>query len=92
MKIYVGNMPYSVTSDALSDMFSEYGDVDEATVIKDRDSGRSKGFGFVDMPSDADANRAIKGLNGTQLDNRALVVNQARPRENRPRQERSSRR
>ena len=85
-------MPYSVTSDALSDMFSEYGDVDEATVIKDRDSGRSKGFGFVDMPSDADANRAIKGLNGTQLDNRALVVNQARPRENRPRQERSSRR
>ncbi len=92
MKIYVGNMPYSVTSDALSDMFSEYGDVDEATVIKDRDSGRSKGFGFVDMPSDADANRAIKGLNGTQLDNRALVVNQARPRENRPRQERSNRR
>jgi len=92
LKIYVGNMPYSVTSDALSDMFSEYGDVDEATVIKDRDSGRSKGFGFVDMPSDADANRAIKGLNGTQLDNRALVVNQARPRENRPRQERSSRR
>ena len=92
MKIYVGNMPYSVTTENLSDMFKEYGDVEEATVIMDRESGRSKGFGFVDMPNNSDADRAIKGLNGTQLDGRALTVNQARPRESRPRQERSSRR
>lgn len=92
MKIYVGNMPYSVTSEALSDMFKEYGGVDEATVIMDRETGRAKGFGFVDMPNNSDADRAIKGLNGTQLDGRALTVNQARPRESRPREDRSSRR
>ena len=73
-------------------MFKEYGDVEEATVIMDRESGRSKGFGFIDMPNNSDADRAIKGLNGTQLDGRALTVNQARPRESRPRQDRSSRR
>ena len=92
MKIYVGNMPYSVTNEDLSDMFREYGDVEEATIIMDRESGRSKGFGFVDMPNNSDADRAMKGLNGTQLGGRALVVNQARPRESRPRGERSSRR
>ena len=92
MKIYVGNMPYSVTSEALSDMFKEYGGVDEATVIMDRETGRAKGFGFVDMPNNSDADRAIKGLNGTQLEGRALTVNQARPRESRPREDRSSRR
>ena len=84
-------MPYSVTNESLSDMFKEYGDVEEATIIMDRESGRSKGFGFVDMPNNSDADRAMKGLNGTQLGGRALVVNQARPRESRPRRERSSR-
>ena len=91
MKIYVGNMPYSVTNEDLSDMFKEYGDVAEATIIMDRETGRSKGFGFVDMPSNSDSDRAMKRLNGTQLGGRALVVNQARPRESRPRRERSSR-
>ena len=92
MKIYVGNMPYSVTSEDLSDMFKEYGGVEEATVIMDRETGRAKGFGFVDMPNNSDADRAIKALNGTQLEGRALTVNQARPRESRPREDRSSRR
>ena len=92
LKIYVGNLPYSVTSEDLSDMFKEYGDVEEATLIMDRETGRSKGFAFVEMQSNSDADRAIKGLNGTQLDGRALTVNQARPRESRPRQDRSSRR
>ena len=92
MKIYVGNMPYTVTSEDLSDMFKEHGGVEEVTVIMDRDTGRSKGFGFVDMPNNSDADRAIKALNGTQLEGRALTVNQARPRENRPREDRSSRR
>ena len=84
LKIYVGNMPYSVTSEDLSDMFKEYGGVEEATVIMDRETGRAKGFGFVDMPNNSDADRAIKALNGTQLEGRALTVNQARPRESRP--------
>ena len=95
MKIYVGNMPYSVHVRGrrqLSDMFKEYGDVGEATVIMDRETGRSKGFGFVEMQSNPDADRAMKALNGTQLDGRALMVNEARPRESRPRQERSNRR
>ena len=92
MKIYVGNMPYTVTSEDLSDMFKEHGGVEEATVIMDRDTGRSKGFGFVEMQNNSDADRAIKALNGTQLEGRALTVNQARPRENRPREDRSSRR
>ena len=92
MKIYVGNLPYSVTSEDLSDMFKEYGDVEEATLIMDRETGRSKGFAFVEMKSNSDADRAIKGLNGTQLEGRALTVTQARPRESRPRQDRSSRR
>ena len=83
MKIYVGNMPYSVTSEDLSDMFKEYGDVGETTLIMDRETGRSKGFAFVEMRSNSEADRAIKGLNGTQLDGRALTVNQARPREER---------
>ena len=83
MKIYVGNMPYSVTSEDLSDMFKEYGDVGEATLIMDRETGRSKGFAFVEMRSNSEADRAIKALNGTQLDGRALTVNQARPREER---------
>ncbi len=92
MKIYVGNMPYSIASEGLSDMFKEYGDVEEATVIMDRETGRSKGFGFVEMHNNPDAERAMKALNGTQLDGRTLTVNEARPRESRPREDRSSRR
>ncbi len=92
MKIYVGNLPYSVTSGALSDMFGEYGDVGDATVINDRETGRSKGFGFVEMPNNSEADKAMKALSGTQIEGRTLTVNQARPREERPRDERSSRR
>ena len=73
-------------------MFKEHGGVEEVTIIMDRDTGRSKGFGFVEMPNNSDADRAIKSLNGTQVGGRALTVNQARPRENRPRDDRSSRR
>ena len=80
MNIYVGNLPYSASDDQLNTMFSEYGSVDSARVIMDRDSGRSKGFGFVEMSSDADAKAAIEALNGQDLDGRALTVNEARPR------------
>ena len=92
MKIYVGNLPYSVSSEDLSDMFKEHGGVEDVTIIMDRDTGRSKGFGFVEMPNNSDADRAIKSLNGTQIGGRALTVNQARPRESRPRDGGSSRR
>ena len=92
MKIYVGNLPYTVTSEDLSDMFKEHGGVEDVTIIMDRETGQSKGFGFVDMPNNSDADRAIKSLNGTQVGGRALTVNQARPRENRPRDGGSSRR
>ena len=80
MNIYVGNLPYSASDDQLNTMFSEYGSVDSARVIMDRDSGRSKGFGFVEMSSDADAKAAIEALNGQDLDGRPLTVNEARPR------------
>ena len=80
MNIYVGNLPYSASDDQLNTMFSVYGTVDSARVIMDRDSGRSKGFGFVEMSSDTDAQAAIAALNGQDLDGRALTVNEARPR------------
>jgi len=82
-KLYVGNLSYSVTEYELSDAFSEFGTVDKATVITDRETGRSRGFGFVEMSSDAEAQAAIDGLNGAQLGGRNLTVNKARPRENR---------
>jgi len=84
MRIYVGNLKYSVTDDELRAMFSEFGDVASADVIKDKFSGQSKGFGFVDMPSNADAEDAIKALNETMQDGRKLTVNEARPRNERP--------
>ena len=65
MKIYIGNMPYTITSEELSGLFGEYGSVEDATVITDRETGRSKGFGFVDMPNNSEADRAIKALNST---------------------------
>jgi len=78
-KLYVGNLPYSVDDAALQGRFSEFGAVTSAKVIMDRDSGRSKGFGFVEMENDDEANRAIEELNGTDLGGRAMNVSEARP-------------
>jgi RNA recognition motif-containing protein len=85
MNIYVGNMPYSMTETDLSNAFSVYGAVDSARLVTDRDTGRGKGFGFVEMNNAAEAKAAIDAINGTEHDGRALVVNEARPREERPR-------
>ena len=84
MKIYVGNLSYSTSEDDVRTAFSQFGTVDSADVIIDRNSGRSKGFGFVEMSNDDEAKAAIEGLNGTDLDGRSLNVNEARPREDRP--------
>lgn len=83
-KLYVGNLSYNVRDDDLQQAFATYGSVASAKVMMDRDTGRSKGFGFVEMGSDAEAQAAINGLNGQALDGRAVVVNEARPREERP--------
>jgi RNA recognition motif-containing protein len=82
-KLYVGNLSYGVTDRDLETMFAAHGTVQSAQVIIDRDSGRSKGFGFVEMGNDQEAQAAIAGLNGTDKDGRALTVNEARPREER---------
>lgn len=82
-KLYCGNLSYGVTSSDLERMFGEFGTVESAQVIADRDTGRSKGFGFVEMSNDAEAQAAITGLNETEHDGRALTVNEARPREER---------
>lgn len=84
MNIYVGNLPYSVTEDELRNMFAAYGDVSSANIITDKYSGESKGFGFVEMPKQADAEEAIKALNGSSVKGRSIKVNQARPRNERP--------
>ena len=83
-KLYVGNLPYSVRDDDLQQAFSEFGAVNSAKVMMERDTGRSKGFGFVEMGSDAEAQAAITGMNGQSLGGRSLVVNEARPMEPRP--------
>jgi hypothetical protein len=83
-KLYVGNLAYSVRDESLQDAFSQFGTVTSAKVMMDRDTGRSKGFGFVEMGSDAEAQAAINGMNGQALEGRAIVVNEARPREDRP--------
>ncbi len=80
-KLYVGNLPYSVTDSDLQQMFEAYGAVQSAQVIMDRDTGRSKGFGFVEMGSDAEAQAAIAALNGKDSGGRSLTVNEARPKE-----------
>ena len=80
MNIYVGNLDYKVTEDDLENLFSKFGSVSSASVITDKYSGRSKGFGFVTMDDDAEANKAIEGLNGTTLESREMVVNEAKPR------------
>ncbi len=82
-KLYVGNLPYSVTDSTLQHNFGGYGNVLSAKVMMDRDSGRSKGFGFVEMSSDAEAQAAIDGLNGMSVEGRAITVNIARPKEDR---------
>lgn len=85
-KLYVGNLPFSATDQILGDMFAQIGTVQSAKIITDRDSGRSKGFGFVEMGSDAEANSAISKFNGADFDGRPMTVNEAKPmapRENR---------
>ena len=83
-KLYVGNLPYGVRDNDLEEAFSEFGAVTSAKVMMERDTGRSKGFGFVEMGSDAEAQQAINGMNGQSLGGRAIVVNEARPMEPRP--------
>lgn len=85
MNIYVGNLPFSTTSETLSSMFSRFGTVSSANVALDRDTGRSRGFGFVEMESDDEARKAIDELDGTDLDGRRIAVNPARPKTDRPR-------
>ena len=84
MNIYVGNLPYSIDRDQLRDIFAAYGEVAAARLVNDRDTGRSKGFGFVEMADDAQARAAIEALNGSDIGGRKAVVNEARPREPRP--------
>jgi len=84
MNIYVGNLAYSVTEDELRTAFSEFGNVTRATVITDKFSGQSKGFGFVEMADDSEAEEAIRALNDKPLNGRNIKVNQAKPREERP--------
>jgi RNA recognition motif-containing protein len=83
VKLYVGNLPFSITEQELEGIFSQLGPVESASVITDRDTGRSRGFAFVEMSTREAAEAAISQLNGYQLDGRALVVNEARPREDR---------
>ncbi len=80
-KLYVGNLPYTITDADLHRVFSSHGNVQSAQVIMDRETGRSKGFGFVEMASDSEAQAAISALNGSQYEGRALTVNEARPKE-----------
>ena len=82
-KLYAGGLPYEVNDDRLRELFSPHGTVESANVIIDRSTGRSKGFGFVEMSSEAEAQVAITGLNGTNVGGRSLTVNVAKPRENR---------
>ena len=84
-KLYVGNLPYQVRDSDLEQAFSQFGQVTSAKVMMERETGRSKGFGFVEMGSDAEAQAAIEGMNGQPMGGRSIVVNEARPMENRPR-------
>lgn len=85
MKLYVGNLSYNMSDGDLDQLFSTYGTVRSAQVIMDRDTGRSKGFGFVEMSSEQEAQAAIQGLHGKEVEGRTLTVNEARPKEERPR-------
>ena len=88
MKLYVGNLAYSVTEDDLKEAFSRFGEVSEVTLITDKFSGQSKGFGFVEMSNNSEADAAIKALNETPLKGRNIKVNQAKPKGDRPQQRR----
>ena len=83
MNIYVGNLPKTTTEEAVRNIFAEYGEVAEVKLIKDRYSDELRGFGFVEMPTQADAEKAIQEVDGTELEGRTLIVNEARPREDR---------
>lgn len=82
-KLYVGNLAFSATESSINELFNQYGSVDSCQIITDRETGRSKGFGFVEMGSDEEAEKAISSLNGYQMEGRALTVNEARPRASR---------
>jgi RNA recognition motif-containing protein len=83
MNMYVGNLSFSVNEDDLKEVFAEFGEIESIKVIKDKFSGQSKGFGFVEMPSNSEADKAIKALNGSQMKGQAMKVNQANPKGNR---------
>ncbi len=84
MNIFVGNLSYNTTDDSLRSVFEQYGQVDAARIVIDRETRRSRGFGFVEMPNDAEGQAAIQALEGYRMDGRPLKVNEARPREERP--------
>ncbi len=84
MKMHVGNLAYNVTDEELRNLFASYGEVVSATIIKDRSSGQSKGFGFVEMPNNSEADKAMKGLNGTRLKEQSIKLSQAKPPSKRP--------
>lgn len=84
MNIYVGNLPYSIDRDQLREIFAQYGEVRAARIVTERETGKSKGYGFVDMDNNEEANAAIAALNGTDIGGRKAVINEARPREDRP--------
>ncbi len=86
-KLYVGSLSYDTTEDSLKALFAQYGEVTSSMIIMDKMSGRSKGFGFVEMSSDEDAQKAIDALNGTEFEGRKIIVNEARPMEERPRRD-----
>ena len=83
MKLYVGNLPFGTDDNALRDIFAAHGEVSSAQIVIDRDTGRSRGFGFIEMPDSTQANAAIEALNGQAFDGRNLAVNEARPKEQR---------
>jgi RNA recognition motif-containing protein len=91
IKLYVGNLPYSYNADSLKDLFGEYGEVFSSAIISDRATGRSKGFGFVEL-DDEQGRKAIEEKNGLEVEGRKLVVNEARPKEDRPRRDFNSNR
>lgn len=91
MNLYIGNISYRTKESELEQAFSAYGEVASATIITDKVTGRSKGFGFVEMPNEDEARAAIEGINGRDIGGRNLTVNEAKPREERPRQPRSDR-
>ena len=80
MNIFVGNLNFKIEENELKEIFEDYGDVDSAKIITDKFTGRSKGFGFIEMPNDSEANKAIEELNGGELEGRNIVVNEAKPR------------